>query len=343
MVKRQGKLKQILVSDDTIREAVRLATKGRKRTREYYDFDAHRKERISAIKTMLEEGTYRSSPYRFFDRTEGHKVRHIAALPLYPDRIVHWALVLTTQDVFLRNYHGRTYATIPGKGTHLALRQVTAAIREPCHTYYLKMDVHHYFENIDKDILMAQVTRRIKDPCILALYREIIYGYPRPGIPIGNLTSQYLANLYLSDLDHFLAEQYHATAFRYMDDILVLGYDKTWLRRVRTVVETRLKELGLDLNPNWRIAPVSSGVDFVGYRIWPDYTLLRTRTKRKLVRKMKRLSRDLKNGAEPTDSIRGCVAAYHGILSWCDGHRLHRQYIDPVIAQLEAYQCRQSA
>ena len=163
---------------------------------------------------------------------------------------------------------------------------------------------------------------------MLDLIEHVIFDYPRDGIPIGNLTSQYFANLYLSDLDHQLAERYHATAFRYMDDIIVLGWSRSWLRRVRTFIGTELAEIGLEINPNWRIASVKDGVDFVGYVVFHDFVLLRKRTKTKLKRKMRKL---MKAEGEPSIPMRSCVASYHGILSWCDGTRLHRMYVDPVL------------
>ena len=282
MVKRAGNLKPILLSEDTLREAVRYASRGRKHTRGYIEFNAHRKERMAELRRMLAEGTYRSSQYRHFDRRERGKTRHISALPFYPDRIVHWVLTLTTRDIFMRTFSARTYAAI------------------------------------------------------LSLYREVIFGYPGSGIPIGNLTSQYLANLYLSDLDHFLAEKYHARAFRYMDDIIVLGWSTAWLRRVKTVTEQELAKKGLRLNANWQIINLDEGVDFIGYRSFRTYTLLRKATKRRMVRKMKRINRVLDEGAEADTPIRSCIASYRGILSWCDGFRLHQRYISPVMARIEA-------
>lgn len=336
MVKRAGNLKPILLSEDTLREAIRYASRGRKHTKGYIEFNAHRKERMAELRRMLAEGTYKSSQYRHFDRRERGKTRHISALPFYPDRIIHWVLTLTTRDIFMRTFSARSYAAIPGRGTHKALRDLKASLRTGRYTHALKMDVHHYFESIDKAILMKDLTRRIKDPAILSLYREVIFGYPGSGIPIGNLTSQYLANLYLSDLDHFLAEKYHARAFRYMDDIIVLGWSTAWLRRVKTVTEQELAKKGLRLNANWQIINLDEGVDFIGYRSFRTYTLLRKATKRRLIRKMKRINRALDRGAEADTPIRSCIASYRGILSWCDGFRLHQRYISPVMARIEA-------
>ena len=332
MVKRAGNLKGKLVSMETIREAYRLASRGRSHTRGVLSFKENEEDNLEAIRQMLEDGTYKTSPYHNFKIHERGKTRNIASLPFYPDRVVHWAVTLTTQDIFVKSFISQTYAAIPGRGTHKALRDVKHALRDPQAKYCAKFDVHHYFESIDKGILMEKIERRIKDPAIIELYREIVFGYHGPGIPIGNLTSQYLANLYLSDVDHYFKEEYHARwYFRYMDDIVIIGWSKTWLRRVRTILIRKLAELGLELNPEWQIFPVTSrGVDFIGYRSWPNFTLLRTATKKRMAVKMKKII--LKDGVDIHD--RSCVASYHGILSWCDGHRLHRKHIDPVLTRI---------
>lgn len=335
MPKRAGHIKEKMVSEENICEAYRLASRGRSHTQGVRSFRENEEKNLSAIKRMLDDGTFRSSDYRFFQIHERGKTRNIASLPFYPDRVVHWALTLATKDIFINSFISQTYAAIPGRGTHQALRDLKRALRNPEAKYCLKMDVHHYFESIDKDIMMQKVQHKIKDPAVIALYHEIIYGYPREGIPIGNLTSQYLANLYLSDIDHYIKEDYRCRwYFRYMDDIIILGWSTAWLRRVKTVIERKLADMGLSLNRRWQIFPTADrGVDFVGYRSWRTYTLLRTGTKRRLAKKMKMI---MKTIGSLTISQRSCIASYHGILQWCDGHRLHRKYIDPIITKMEA-------
>lgn len=337
MVKRVGHLKEGMVTPENIRKAYKRASAKRGHTRGVMNVRVDEIAKLETVRRMLDEGTYRTSEYRTFDIVEGGKVRHIAALPFYPDRIVHWAVILATEDVFVRSFISQTYAAIPGRGTHQALRDVQEAVRQPGAIYCAKFDVSSYFASIDKTILLEKVARRIKDPAVLALYREIITGYGGPGIPIGNLTSQYLANLYLSDIDHLFKERLGARwYFRYMDDIIILGWSKAWLRRMKGILERELTKLKLNLNPRWQIFPIQArGVDFVGYRIWPDHILLRNRTKRRLRRKMRAILDRIDEGAEPDGSMLSCIASYHGILRWCDGYRLHRAYVDPCLDKME--------
>lgn len=137
---------------------------------------------------------------------------------------------------------------------------------------------------------MFKLKCHFKDTKLLSLLSEIIYGYPGSGIPIGNLTSQYFANFYLSEVDHYFKEDFHAKYyFRYMDDILILGKSASWLRRAKKKLDEHLCALGLELNTRWQIFPLSEGVDFVGYRVWPTYSLLRSNTKRRMKMKMKNI------------------------------------------------------
>lgn len=342
MVKREGHLMEKVTDWDNIVLAYRNASRGRGHTRGVIEFRQNKDENLRNIQKMLKEGTYKSSEYHRFDRKESGKVRHIAALPFYPDRVVHWAVIQATQHVFIRNFIAQTYAAIPGRGTHTAIRDLKRGLRDPRCTWCAKFDVRHYFESIDKTALLEKLARRIKDPEVMGLYTEIVKGYDGPGIPIGNLTSQYLANLYLSDIDHYMKETMHAKYYyRYMDDIVILGWNRAWLRRLKTILTGMLADIGLVLNPRWQIFPIAPrGVDFVGYRIWSAFSLLRRRTKARLIRKSREIVNALRNGASPTVSMRSCLASYHGILSWCDGTRLHRRYIDPALMEMERALCR---
>ena len=155
---------------------------------------------------MLIDRTFVSSEYRMFNVREGGKMREIADLPFFPDRIVHWALMQVLETMFLRNLIPQSYAAMPGRGTHQALRTLKRYLRRPDAKYALKMDIRKFFPSIDKDVLMEKLEHRIKDEGVLWLLGRIIHDYPHPGIPIGNYTSQFLANFYLSDLDHYMKE-----------------------------------------------------------------------------------------------------------------------------------------
>ena len=198
------------------------------------------------------------------------------------------------------------------------------------------MDVRKFFPSIDKDIMIRKLERKIKDPDVLWLCREIVYGFPYPGLPIGNYTSQYFANYYLSSVVRHMKQVFHCHYMVvYMDDMVILGSSKSWLRRVRKRMVMQLSENGLRIKDNWQIFPVDDrGVDFVGYRIFRDYTLLRTYTKRTMARKMHSLRSRMEQGHIFDEHDRGVVASYSGILGWCDGYRLFDRHIKPILEMI---------
>ena len=278
---------------------------------------------------MLIGRTFISSEYRMFNVREGGKMREIADLPFFPDRIVHWALMQVLETMFLRNLIPQSYAAMPGRGTHQALRTLKRYLRRPDAKYALKMDIRKFFPSIDKGVLMEKLERRIKDEGALWLLGRIIHDYPHPGIPIGNYTSQFLANFYLSDLDHYMKEQFHCKYYlRYMDDIIILGWKKHWLHRARRRVADIIPPWGLRLKGNWQVFPVEDrGVDFVGYRTFHRYCLIRKATKVRMKRAVNRIVANLKAGLDITPTERGCLSAYRGCLMHCDGYRLYKNSI----------------
>ena len=207
-------------------------------------------------------------------------------------------------------------------------------LRDPQAQYYLKIDIRKFFPSIDKDVMMAKIETRVKDPDVLDLCRRIIYEYPLSGLPIGNYTSQYFANFYLSDLDHYMKEVYHCRWYlRYMDDIVVLGWSKPWLRRVLARIRDVITPWGLEVKENWCIRPVTEGIDWVGYVTYPDHCILRKRTKLRLKRACRRIRRRWAEGHEPDAHDRGVLAAYNGCLKWCDGYYLGAQTVYPLLEE----------
>lgn len=336
MVKRVGNLWEKVVSMENIQLAYRNAKKGKSQQRGAQEVAKNPKPYLEAIQRMLMDKTYRSSEYRSFILSERGKERTISALPFFPDRIIHWAVMQVLEPIVMRNLIPQTYASLPGRGTHQALMRTQEYVRKDDAVYGLKMDVHHFFASINKDKMLACLERRIKDRDVLWLLSEIIYGYPGEGMPIGNYTSQYFANLYLSDIDHFFKEKWHAKYYvRYMDDIIILGWSKPWLRRTKKKMEEKLRALDLELNSKWQIFPIDDrGVNFVGYRTFRSFRLLRTATKRRLIRRYRWIRKKVWSKQELTESDIGSISSYNGITKWGDCKRLARKYISPLMGQV---------
>ena len=246
---------------------------------------------LLALEQELREGAYRPQPYTQF-HIRDPKPR-IITVARYRDRVVHHAICAPLERALEALFIFDTYACRTGKGTLAALERACSFSRK--HTYFLKLDIRHYFHSIAHDILLAQLRRLKPDRRYMDLLETVI-RHPIPGqkagrgLPIGNLTSQHFANLYLSSLDHCIKEELCIPGYvRYMDDLLLFGGGDE-LHRARNAIERFLREqLCLELKPRATVlAPTRHGVTFLGWRIFPGTTRLarpaRIRARRAIVR-----------------------------------------------------------
>lgn len=291
------------------------------------------------IRQMLLNKTFTTSAYHLFEIEDRGKRREIAELPYFPDRIIQWAILQVIEPIFCKHFIPTTYAAIPRKGTHAALTKVrNDLLNDPSGTKYcLKLDVKKFFPNIDKAILKSLFRRKFKDKDLLWLLDDIVDSYDKDspkGIPIGSYTSQYFGNFYLSYFDHWAKEQKHIKYYyRYMDDIVILSDSKEYLHRLREEIAEYLSgNLALTIKENWQVFPTAvRGIDFVGYRCFGRYTLLRTRTKRRLHQATKRLRRKTNKGKTLSRSDQSTVGSYCGILQWGDCTRLKNYTINKIL------------
>jgi len=298
---------------------------------------------LSALRETLINKTYCTSEYSVFMRHEGRKDRLIYKLPYYPDRICQWALIQVVEPFFLKQLMPCTYSAIPGRGIHQAVKHIRAAIKKDPEgmRYCLKLDVSKYYPSIDHAILKEKLRRMFKDPDLLWLMDEIIDSTPGGvGIPIGNYFSQYAGNLYLSSFDHWAKEEKRIKHyFRYMDDICIFSESKEELHTLFAEVREYLaRELHLTVKDNWQVFPTFvRGVDFVGYRFFQQYTLLRKSTCQQYKKKMLSIARKIRQHREMTFSEWCAINSYRGWLIWCDGYRLTQKYIGPIQPYAEQY------
>lgn len=351
-MKRIGNLYEKICSKENLLKAHEKASQGKRWYEEVKEVNAHLDERIDEIQKSLTEKTFHTSPYEIFYKNEGRKERKIYKLPYCPDRIVQWAILLVIEEYIVRNLITDTFSAIPGRGIHYGLKRVQQALysdREGCE-YCLKLDVRHYYQCIDHEILKAKYRRLFKDEDLLWLLDEIIDSVDtcepedmikiwgsadtgrHTGIPIGNYLSQYSGNYYLSSFDHWMKEEMGAKHyFRNMDDITIFSSSKEQLHEWLTKIDECFREeLKIFIKPNYQIFPTYvRGVDFLGYRMFGDYTLLRKDTaktmKKKMVNIRKRCESDYMT---PTQF--SVIGSYEGWLKWGDCYRLHSKYIAPL-------------
>ena len=346
-MKRFGNLYKQICSIDNLKEAHKNAKKGKGWYKEVREVDEHLEEYLLKLQEMLVNHTYHTSSYVKFIKLENGKEREIYKLPYFPDRIAQWAIIQIIEPYLLKTLTPYTYSAIPKRGIHAALYDVEVAVRNdvPGCQYCYKFDVKKYYQSINHTILKQKFRRIFKDPELLWLLDEIIDSIetglePDTGIPIGNYISQYCGNLYLSSFDHWIKEVKGVKhVFRYMDDILIFGQTKEELHTLRNEVEAYFEqELKLHIKDNWQIFPTYiRGVDFVGYRVFLNYTLLRKETCKKFKCKMNSIQKKTKGGKLMSYSERCSVNSYKGWLKHCDSYRLHKKYITPIEPDTEKF------
>jgi hypothetical protein len=290
-------------------------------------------ENLLALRWELTHKTYLHGGYREFVVTDSKK-RTIKAAP-FRDRVVHHAICNIIEPILDRGFIYDSYACRKGKGTHAAIVRLEHFIKslrsrtreegmQRTRLYCLKCDVSKYFDNVDHEILLELLRKKIKDDDVLWLLRQIIASNQH-GIPIGNLTSQLFANVYLNELDHFVKRELRERWYlRYMDDFLVLGSDKRHLleckERIRAFLRDRLK---LQLHPKKaEIFPIDPGVDFLGYVVRRGKRFLRKATVKRFLKKKRRYEAMARNGKLPEQVLENACASWRGYASFADAHRL---------------------
>ena len=289
-MKRYGHLFERIVTFENLLLAARKALRGKKDRKPVAMFYFHLEPEILKLEEELLEGTYVPRPYRSFMIYEP-KPRKICAADIR-DRVLHHAICNVLEPIFESFSIHDSYACRKGKGTHRAIRRAQAFSRR--NRYFLKLDVQKFFESVDHERLKELLARKFKDGRLLDLLGQIIDhpipdGEPGKGLPIGNLTSQHFANVYLSHLDHRVKDDLGIRFYiRYMDDMLLFGDDKADLHRHLAAVRRFLnEELRLELKEDAvLLAPVTQGIPFLGFRIFPGTIRVQrsgwTRFKRKV-------------------------------------------------------------
>lgn len=326
-MKRYGNIYEKIYDYDNLLTAHHNARKGKGFYREVQEFNENEDKYIKKIQEMLINKTYKTSDYTIFTITDRGKEREIYKLPYFPDRVVQWAIMLQIEPIFLETFIYDSYAAIPKKGIHIASKRLSKWLKydEENTSYCFKMDIKKFFPNIDHLILKQLLRRKIKDKDVLELLDEIIDS-TEDGIPIGNYISQYLANFYITYFDHWAKEELGIKYYmRYMDDIVVLHSSKEYLHQTKKEIEKYLlNELQLTIKDNWQVFPVDvRGIDFMGYRHFRNYKLLRKSTYKNFRKKMNEINK--KNRLSDSDMC--SIKSYEGWLMWCDSYNLRSKYI----------------
>ena len=335
---------------------------------------------LAGLQYMLRNKLFHTSEYEIFLLNEGKKKRDVYKLPFFPDRIAQWAILQVIEPFLIANMTTDTYSAIPHRGIQPIVNDLRGYYRkkkvngkekkvwipsillsdEENTRYCYKIDLHHYYQSINHELLKQKYRKVFKDPDVLWLLDEIadsintateedlielylsgeVEADPNTGIPIGNYMSQYSGNFYLSSFDHYIKEDLQVKHYyRYMDDIVIFAGTKEELWEIHGKVTAYIQEnLHLNIKGNYQVFPTKvRGVDFVGYRFFGEYTLLRKSTAIIFKRKMRSCRKKMENNIPPTYGEWCSYNSYQGWLMNCDSYRLYKKYMEPLIEYMNNY------
>jgi len=326
---------------------------GRRYSGEVLTYTANLEENLIDTQNHLIYKTYEIGKYRQFF-VHDPKKRLIMALP-FRDRVVQWAVYHILNPIFSKGYITDSYGCIEGRGSQQAVARLKYWLRKPSNgkkMYFLKLDISKYFFRVDHRILLGIMARKIDDPDTMWLLNKIInsedtgFGLPSgfsaheteerlfdKGMPIGNLTSQMFANVYLNELDQYCKRELKIRHYiRYMDDIVILSDSKERLHKYEELISVYLDEkLRLNLNHKTCIRPVTLGIDFLGYKVWSTHVKLRKSSARKMKRRMKHIQKQYANDEIDFDNANATMQSYFGLLKHCNSLRLKNKILGDFV------------
>lgn len=348
-MKRYGDIYEKIVSYENLIAAAYNASKGKKHRGNVIQFSSMIIDNVIALRNELIEKRYKPGSYKEFYVYDSKK-RKISAAP-YRDRVVHHAVCNVIMPIFEKTFIDNSFANRKGKGTHRAASMCRKYLHE--YRYYLKCDIVKYFPSVDHEILKAILAKKIKCRDTLGLIELIIDGSNkqdcaefyfqgddlfspcsrRKGIPIGNLTSQYFANIYLTPLDHYIYEKLKIRAYiRYVDDFILFHDDKKYLHYCKNEIISFLEKYRLKIHENnAHPNPADHGVVFLGYMLFMDGILLKRMNIVRFTRRMKRYAILVKKGEGDFKNIRQSVMSWLGYAKFADSYMIRRIILGKLV------------
>ena len=331
MTKRIGNLWEQIIEMDNLRLALKKARKGKIWRNVVRRIDKDQDKYLEQIRESLINQTFATADYRIKTIHEP-KTRQIYILPYYPDRIVQHALMNILAPILDNRMIYASCSCREGKGQHFGSNLSLKFIQR--NRYCLQCDVSKFYPSINHDILFGLIKDIIKDAKVLALIENIIRsGGDGINVPIGNYTSQWFGNLYLTPLDRRIKQYYHIRDYiRYCDDFVLFGNDKTRLREIGDELEEYLRdEFKLKLSKK-NLFKSSQGLDFLGYRHFPDGKILvRKSTAKRIKRRIISLPERVEAGTINIDKAVGKVASAKGWLSHANTNNFKKSiYFDEI-------------
>lgn len=310
-----------IISIENLLTAWREFLRGKRKRKDVSKFSLHLMDNMIGLHQELATKTYQHGQYQAF-KINDPKQRQIHKAGV-PDRLVHHAIYRILYPYFDRKFIFDSYSCRRNKGTHRALNRLRQFVRKVSKNntrtaWVLKCDIRKFFASIDHKILISILDRHLKDPDAVWLLKKVINSFHTDeakgkGLPLGNLTSQLLVNIYLNELDQFVKRSLKAKYYiRYADDFVTLGNNKRRLENIIPLISSFLEtKLKLKLHQKKLfIKTLNSGIDFLGWVHFPHHRVLRTSTKRRMFKKL----------AETR--TKESLVSYLGLLSHGDTYKL---------------------
>jgi retron-type reverse transcriptase len=327
-----------IISSENLFSAWDKFKSDKQKKRDVQRFEWKLEENIFQLHRDLKYGKYKHGAYSSF-YIHDPKQRHIHKAEVR-DRILHHAVFNVLNPIFEPTFISNSFSCRVDKGTHNGidmldkmLRQISSNNFNPC--FALKCDVKKFFETVDHSILSSIIRKRIKDTNAICLLEKIINSFTsqysnlfyQKGLPIGNLTSQLFANIYLNEFDQFIKHKLKVKHYiRYTDDFVIVAEDKLYLKNLIKPISSFLsEELAIKLHPKKvTIRKFRQGVDFLGYIVLPRHRSLRTKTKNRIIRKLKKRVEEYKNKMISNQTLEQSLQSYLGVLSHADTYKLEQ-------------------
>ena len=326
----------LIISPKTLFRAWEIFKSDKRNKSDVMAFELDLERNIFDLYRDLKDGKYRHGPYKGF-WIHDPKLRRIHKATVR-DRVLHHAVFSVLNRIYEPTFISDSYSCRIGKGTHKGMERVANMIRavsknntHPCRA--LKCDIKKFFDFIDHTILLKILNEKIKDEKVKHLLKEIVSSFESgrtnlfeaKGVPIGNLTSQIFANIYMDKFDQFVKHKLKVKNYaRYTDDFVIISDNKNYLESLLTPIQEFLKtELHLELHlKKVTLRKHNRGIDFLGYVILPHHIQLRTKTKRKIPKKLRQSVALYRNSVIKEVSLKSSLASYLGVLSHADSYEM---------------------
>lgn len=344
-MKTYNNLYKELYSIENLTKAYFKARKGKSKKNYVINFDKNLENNILQLQSQLKDKSYYPCDLRkFVVRDPKTRVIHSS---IFRDRVVHHAIVNILNPIYQQIFIYDSFASQKDKGTHLAVTRFQTFIRKLSNGrlikniqnnnqiigYCLKADFRKYFDNVNHEVLLNILKRKVRDTDLIDLIKKVLENFSKEvGMPLGNYTSQFFANIYLNELDYYIKHTLGVKYYiRYVDDFVILHKDKRVLEYYLEHITNFLPCLKIRLHPEkTNIYPLRNGVEFLGYRVFYSFKLLKKRNVRYFKRKLEITLEDHKLSILLKEQLESKLNGWFGYAKFCDSFKLRKKILDHI-------------